>query len=855
MVQVVEVKHDSQGKSYAQQVLNGSIQVPCYTPDIVNGRWYGIFTGRKTTLSGDRDKMVRAMLEAIVASEKITTQRNIYYTVRGAHPDWTYNGKELKDDKVYQALTGSLMEDVQLATFHTMQSLGVWAAPRGYVKGDGTITTRVRGQVPLQAMPALSFDLVDTDVFVQSNARKIIHFEKDAGFEGLAGQDNCIMLESMFSTSQGYLVEAANKFLGDCQQKRGMNVYVVHDADPHGCFTQTAFVTPVNGDTKQISKFQKGDELYTLDDSKNLVKTTIIDKSERWVSSEEILCIKINTPRINRKGERTVTIMCTKNHPFDVVTEDGDVNWVPAEKLVVGDIVVDAGNLVLNEKIRVQKPNMKGIQKYRDSNLSWAKSLSRSAMKKITPSKTELFLLGLFTYEKLPIEWVGGTLEVGATKGQVFQRGIYPDFQIIGTKKLIEVSCKSYLEYRQKISYEQYKTERKQIYEKYGYTVLFIDVDEDTPFEILKKVKSFISNGSRIIEINAINGRQLSRLIQGKQSKRDENGKLWVKVYNFECSPYNSYLVENLHVHNCQMQMMYGMSSKSSCYMPSSFYPLPNTAKLLGLFPRVAQELGLPAEDCSETSRKIIPNLRKLSDEHPEMIEEVDIIDNENKQWEFQALNGMGGSAPEIYLIESLRAKNDEIKHVPTEDNVKIQIINGIKNRRDNYIEFYLNRFLDDWFNRSGGLKDELKGKLREILKPQIDQFNEDSTRDIAQLENVEAEDFRETVKQHLVDNPKQYWSNVASHMVYSSSFSGGLPNFKFEITAEPQVTVTLGDTKVEVDGTIEMPEPPVEPLTKNDIVDSIETQMVPDESTRTELREKIRQALETILGEPELEW
>ena len=181
---IVEVKQTSivEGKAHLEDMNLQHITVPRTEVDLVDGRWRALYTGDRH-LEPELEKMVSASLEAIKATPKTTTQRNIYYSIRGMHPDWKFKGMELKEDKVYSAFVGSIMENVQLYTDLTMQSMGVRASPRGYVKGDGVIYSSMRGRVPLSAMPSLQFDLVDNDASLQSPAHKVVHFEKDAGFQ------------------------------------------------------------------------------------------------------------------------------------------------------------------------------------------------------------------------------------------------------------------------------------------------------------------------------------------------------------------------------------------------------------------------------------------------------------------------------------------------------------------------------------------------------------------------------------------------------------------------------------------------------------------------------------------------
>ncbi len=542
----VEVQHTkiADGKREAERVLSeGKIVIPRFRADVVEGRWTAESRGERQ-LDGDTLRMVEAILEAALKTTGSTTQRNLYYTVRGGHPDWTYRGAELKEDKVYDSFTKELMEAVQLATNRTMQSLGIRAAPRGYVMGDGFIYTPQKGKVPLTALPALSFDLVDEGIAVVSAARKVIHFEKDAGFEGLAGRDNAVMLEAMYSTSQGYLVEAANKFLAD-RQNEGLNVYVVHDADPHGI----------------------------------------------------------------------------------------------------------------------------------------------------------------------------------------------------------------------------------------------------------------------------------------------------------------------------QMQLMYGMSSKASCYMPSNFYPRPNSVVILGLFPRVAQKLGLPAESISETSRQIFPNLYKIVEEHKAMKPEVQIMYDENQQWEFQALSGLSPEAPLIYLVEALRAKGDEIKYVPEPSEVKDLIVGEVKEDLDGYIESELMSFVEDWFQKEGGLKEQIMNELKTLLEADINEWTDEARSQIESFEGENAAKFREAVKLELVANPKRYWRDAALSVVRKSL------DMKFAIEAEPQVRLELGEAAVQKHVEVKPLQTAEKELGKDDIVESIEREMTRNiareagksfgavEKQLSRVISKIRSALEDVFGAPNQEW
>ena len=524
-MKIVEVKHVpiQQGKQILRQKLNKPILVPRVRKELLNGRWRAI-EQCMSKLDPEVEKMVKAAMEIIAQTNTITTQRDVYYGIRGTHPMWTYRGMDLKEDKVYNAFTGTIMEKIQLYTGLTMQSLGVRAGPRGYIKGDGYISTPLRGTIKLQAMPALDFDLVDADVKLMTNARKVIHFEKDAGFSKIASGNIAKMIEAIFSTSQGYLVEAANKFLAD-SERRGMQVYCIHDADPHGM----------------------------------------------------------------------------------------------------------------------------------------------------------------------------------------------------------------------------------------------------------------------------------------------------------------------------QMALMYGLASKNSAYMPTEFYP--RKVKWLGLFPSVADKLGLPPEPIGDTHKKILPNLQKIVQEHPQFKQEVETLIRRLEQWEFQALSGLSQYASPIYLIEALRVMGDEIKYVPEAEAVKDEILDRVLREVYEFVEMEIKRYAREYLEKN--VLPELIKQLREKLASEIQEMEQLADREINRIKNVSPVSFREAVKFKLVQRPTRYWTD-AVRVIVSEILSQ-----KFDIDADINVSVNVRRASADTELTIFDLTVPTKPLTKDDIVEAIEARIYRDKR----LAMKIRQALESVFGKPNITW
>ena len=243
---IIELKHEDikKAKPEAEKILkSGKLQVPRLTVAIIRNRWRAYSKhGSMLDLDPEIDKMIKAALEAIITSPIIVDQRDIYYSIRMAHPDWTLAGHDMKTEEAYNTFTGAIMEKLQLATGFTMQSLGVRAGPRGYITGDDrSFFTLTNGRkIPVNANPVIQFNLVDDGVTYTTQSRKLIHYEKAAGMNSIITSDLPLMIEATYMTSQGYNVEAATKMHAD-MEKRGLKLYVLGDADPHGSSIQLMY--------------------------------------------------------------------------------------------------------------------------------------------------------------------------------------------------------------------------------------------------------------------------------------------------------------------------------------------------------------------------------------------------------------------------------------------------------------------------------------------------------------------------------------------------------------------------------------------------------------------------------------
>jgi hypothetical protein len=303
------------------------------------------------------------------------------------------------------------------------------------------------------------------------------------------------------------------------------------------------------------------------------------------------------------------------------------------------------------------------------------------------------------------------------------------------------------------------------------------------------------------------------------------------------------YVLGDADPHGMSIQLMYGRASKSNAYMPESFYP--KKATLLGLFPRIALELDLPPEHITDIHMRVVPNLKKLMEEtNPDMLPDAEVIETQRKQWEWQSLNGLDPTAPALYMIEALYAKNDEIKFVPNPETVKEVIKTTITNDVEEFVNKTIEDYAQDWL--IDNLKERLVTQLKTDLEGDIAQFKQDAEQELEKLEQISPEDLREAIKLKLVNNPKQYWTNAARKLI------DDMCEKQFKINANIVGSVdTQKSATAEVEVTILDPETPEKPLEKHDIVEAIEKRITKNYS----LVDKLRQAIQNIMGRPNEEW
>lgn len=337
------------------------------------------------------------------------------------------------------------------------------------------------------------------------------------------------------------------------------------------CFHEnTKIQTSLNG-KKKIKDIKSGDKLITLDEKKNIVETTVKKVMKRKIDiKESILKIIVNNKKDN-------PLIVTKEHPIYIKNK----GWTKAKNIKKNDIIIGIENTQLisykmknynpmkNEKIKNKcvntlkykreigeiipyertKENKLIQRKYKlgaknpMKNPEVARKNALNHFKK--KSRLEIKYEQLFYKLKLPITYIGNNkLAIGNKQ----DRYRFPDFIVDGKKKLIEVYDTTFPWYskygcRTKDTYEKARTKH---YNKFGYDVIFLTEKELMNTEKLQKTLfNYIFNGYIVTDVtNKITNKSYARLFGNLKTTETD-------VYNLSCEPYNTYLANQMWVHNC----------------------------------------------------------------------------------------------------------------------------------------------------------------------------------------------------------------------------------------------------------------------------------------------------------------
>lgn len=394
--------------------------------------------------------------------------------------------------------------------------------------------------------------------------------------------DNQLLVHGMFYTIQGegsYAgVPAFFVRLAGCN----------FGAKDHGtclwCFPENeTLMTPLGKRT--FSEVQVGDDLYTLNDSGELVTTTVRKVLKRNVPTQELVRVVYQMPG----SKTTKTLVCTKDHPFHT-TKRG---YVAAGELTSKDEIYHADSYAvvsafrktsnpMKDKHVALKVSRKMKQLYRDGDLepyfrtaenkelqSVAKRGARNPMKRHevrlknalshTYPKSGLEKKFERTFKQLRVKarYTGNTKKLIVGNDKVGYR--LPDFEL-GENKIVEVYDTTFNRYKEGIrNRDSYERPVRNFYKKFGYDCLFL-TNEDFPkvgsgneiqpkdfLPLKEKVGMFLRNGARIVKVASLTASGKEMFAPGGESS----------VVNFSCHPYNTFLVGGLHTHNCDTAFHY----------------------------------------------------------------------------------------------------------------------------------------------------------------------------------------------------------------------------------------------------------------------------------------------------------
>ena len=350
------------------------------------------------------------------------------------------------------------------------------------------------------------------------------------------------------------------------------------------CFPEDTTIQTLSGKVK-FKDVKVGDKLLALDDDGKITTTTVQKVLTRSVPKSEIVNLTFDVDGNER------SLMCTSEHPVHTSNR----GFVPAGKILPTDKVVhvNAGEMasyVRSNRLKQNNPSYDANtiaksratfsarklageydlsrtpeqkENYRQSKLGDKNPMKRhdvrlkSALGHSYPkSSLETSFEKLFADLGVNVSYTGNS---GFAVGDDTEGYRIPDFKLKG-KKLIEIYHTGFKYVtggvRRKRTKKNYEDATRKFYEKFGYEVLFL-TEKDLPSngvgsgntatqESLRKLKekvvSFRRNGAKLIK-------RTEGLTSSAGRYADADGQ--VKVVNFSCAPYNTFLVNDIHTHNC----------------------------------------------------------------------------------------------------------------------------------------------------------------------------------------------------------------------------------------------------------------------------------------------------------------
>lgn len=355
------------------------------------------------------------------------------------------------------------------------------------------------------------------------------------------------------------------------------------------CFPSTKQIQSPQG-TRQMQDLRVGDLLFALDADFNLTTTQIKKKLTRRVSQEEFVRVFYEASRKVGGARKRHSIVCTAEHPFHVK----DKGFIAAKDLTLDDVIYHVkGNETQSLQKRINNPmhdatvaakvhnqlrakrasgelkeyertawhrkNLSELRKVRNAMFDPASQLKMLRNKKYPKSGTEKLVEKLFKAIEVSVTYVGNKRSfVVGTDAMGYSR---PDF-VVGNK-VFEVYDTTYPHYAEGLrNKDNYEIPKRRFYKKLGYEVMFINQDTlGGKFKITEQsiakfgmaVNKFLKNGARVVGVEYLDNKGFSQLDVGSDGK--------VEVTNFSCHPYNTFIVDGLHTHNCDTSFQFNQGT------------------------------------------------------------------------------------------------------------------------------------------------------------------------------------------------------------------------------------------------------------------------------------------------------
>lgn len=437
-------------------------------------------------------------------------------------------------------------------------------------------------------------------------ANVTMHRDKNATSHDVDVGQRKLLVRSMFFTLQGEGPYAGQPAL--FLRLGGCNLGAKGPAGCSGCFPATHKIKTPKGKVT-FDSVDVGDSLYALDHDGNVCMTTVMQKHVRSADPSTLIDLVIDVDGSLKH------LRCTEEHPIHTSNR----GFVRADELTSKDRIVHiqqydlsafrmrsanpmfAAACVEQQQATVRKKKAEGHyrptvlseearNKIRQSKLGKRNPMKRHSVRLASMlghtypmSKLEKAFVKIFEHLRIKHTYCGN--DASTVIGNEVLGYRRPDF-FLGKNKVVEVYDPTH-NYKfgsklKKRTIRNYETPTRAFYEAFGYEVLFLkpmdrpnkgvgsgNVADASAWAAFKeRIIAFKRNGARLVKA--------SRLTNAQRGQLDLN-EGQVDVVNFTCHPYNTFLVNSIHTHNCDTDFRIEKST------PMSFEEIEQ--KLLDLVP------------------------------------------------------------------------------------------------------------------------------------------------------------------------------------------------------------------------------------------------------------------------------